>query len=264
MEAIDIPTLMRSTADSLETDGLVPPGRIRIGAVPSSPAVLYGDPDGIRNLLLLVLVSAEEPDSGGPVEFSAAYEREPDGLRIVFTVRAARFGFGADEPGRLYEGISCTRRSAQERIGTGTVDLEVLRCSIPVRTANETAPFRSSDGGPGHDPPFSFEAIAGELQDRSAARNIVTEYLEYLDEQFTRLRDAIARGDAVSVHREAHSIKGGAMNIRAERLQRLARTLELEASSGRLENAREMLENMKEARRELVTYLATLPEGNGP
>jgi HPt (histidine-containing phosphotransfer) domain-containing protein len=264
MKSIDIRTLVRAAAVSLEADGLLPPGGIKIGEIQTPASTLYGDPDGIRNLLLLLLSSAEGSDSGVPVECSVSYERGPDGPRLTLTIRAARIGLGTDEPGRLFEDVSCTLRTASKPAGDGAAGIEELRCSIPVWSSNEPERSDHAELDSGDDPPFSFEAIVSELKDRSVARKIVAEYLEYLDEQFGRLHEAIVRGDSVAVHREAHSIKGGSMNIRAERLQRIAHSLELEANAGRLENAREMLENMREARQELVSYLAELPEGNGP
>jgi signal transduction histidine kinase len=65
-------------------------------------------------------------------------------------------------------------------------------------------------------------------------------------------------GDIEIVNREAHSIKGGASNVFANSLVPLAKELEMYAKSGSLENAGELLDNIRKESERLVEFVKTL------
>jgi CheY-like chemotaxis protein len=80
---------------------------------------------------------------------------------------------------------------------------------------------------------IDFEALVGELEDREIAHQMVDGFLKILPQQFRKIKESIEAGDAETVNREAHSIKGGAANIFAVTLQDAALKLE-RASEDRL------------------------------
>ena len=60
--------------------------------------------------------------------------------------------------------------------------------------------------------------------------------------------------DVETVTREAHSIKGGALNVFANGLMQISKDLEINAKSVSLENAIELLEKIKIAYKRLKEF----------
>lgn len=67
------------------------------------------------------------------------------------------------------------------------------------------------------------------------------------DKHRAALEDGVARGDAETVRRAAHSIKGSAGNIGAKQVMRLASELEERARAGNLEGARDRVDAVSAA-----------------
>ena len=72
-------------------------------------------------------------------------------------------------------------------------------------------------------------------------------FFENVTSQIGIIRQAISEGDAEVVRREAHSIKGGAANLTADALSKIAFELENIGRSGVLEKSIETLEKLEQA-----------------
>jgi len=79
-------------------------------------------------------------------------------------------------------------------------------------------------------------------------------FLENVRAQIETIRRAISNGDAEVVWKEAHSIKGGAANLTADKLSKIAFELEDVGKSGMLEEGGEVLEGLKKEFYRLENY----------
>jgi len=81
--------------------------------------------------------------------------------------------------------------------------------------------------------PIDFERAIGEfLGEKEELMEILDTFIKYVKTQIETMRQAISEGDAEVVMREAHSIKGGAANLTADRLSDIAFELEKISISG--------------------------------
>ena len=79
--------------------------------------------------------------------------------------------------------------------------------------------------------PLDYRAFLKEMDgDRVVVRDIILGFLDALEVQQGEIEEAIYRRDTALIHREAHSIKGGALNLGAEDLASAALALERAAS----------------------------------
>ncbi len=68
-------------------------------------------------------------------------------------------------------------------------------------------------------------------------RSVLSSYPSHLDAQLCELQQAFQRGSQRDVHRIAHSIKGGALNLGASPLSEIALRIERSARTGDLKSA---------------------------
>ena len=89
-------------------------------------------------------------------------------------------------------------------------------------------------------------------------RELLTEaielYLKSVQGQIVALRRAISDGDAEVVRRDAHSIKGGAANLTADDLSKVAFELEKAGKSGALEAGPDILERLEKEFKRLDAF----------
>lgn len=103
--------------------------------------------------------------------------------------------------------------------------------------------------------PIDLKGVIEEMEgDKEVAYKIIYGFINNLEEQITAIKKSIKQNDIKTVHREAHSITGGALNIMADRLMHAAKGLELYAKSGSLEHASVLLENIKKEYLEVKKY----------
>jgi two-component system sensor histidine kinase/response regulator len=81
--------------------------------------------------------------------------------------------------------------------------------------------------------------------DKEFFKEMVGEFLGYVPKQLEKLTEAVERGDAKVVEREAHSLKGAAGNLSAKPMANLALQLELLGRTKDLAEAKEKLGNLK-------------------
>ena len=95
--------------------------------------------------------------------------------------------------------------------------------------------------------PLDLDHMVRELGCVDTAKRILQRYAQHTEIQIERLQEAINSGTMSEIHRISHSVKGGAMNIGADRLVETARTLEFAAKSEQLENAPFFIQDIKKA-----------------
>jgi two-component system sensor histidine kinase/response regulator len=90
--------------------------------------------------------------------------------------------------------------------------------------------------------------------DKDFFKEMLGEFLDYESKQLEKLTEAIERGDAKVVEREAHSIKGAAGNLGAEVLAEVALGLEILGRTKDLAKAKELLNEFEAELRRLEEY----------
>ncbi len=114
-------------------------------------------------------------------------------------------------------------------------------------------------GGSGLVPPIELDAALARLDgDKEFLVDMLQEFVDYTQEQLKELAQAVEAGDAQRVEREAHSIKGAAANLTAERMTNLARDLEYMGKDGNLAKAPALIEELEKERLQLRDYLQAL------
>jgi HPt (histidine-containing phosphotransfer) domain-containing protein len=113
---------------------------------------------------------------------------------------------------------------------------------------------RKTGGGKGY--PIELEtAVARFGGDKEFFREILNEFLEHTPKQLQTLADAVLKGDAHMVEREAHSIKGAAKNMGATRISDLSLELEQLGRKGDLTNAKDTLDKLAAELKNLDQYV---------
>jgi len=97
---------------------------------------------------------------------------------------------------------------------------------------------------PNTESPFNYKVFLEELGSKDVALSILKGYISSVEKQLVTIKNAILKGDYVLVHREAHSIKGGAGNIFANKLMYAAEKLERSAKKGTLKCSAAFLEEL--------------------
>jgi len=95
------------------------------------------------------------------------------------------------------------------------------------------------------------EAMRNMDGDAELLQEIVTIFMQTGKEQIAILADSVAAGDIKDVVIKAHGMKGGASNFCARRFVAAALRLELQAKSGTLDGATELLDAMQASFAEL-------------
>ena len=112
---------------------------------------------------------------------------------------------------------------------------------------------------------FNHQAILGRvLGDESLVRVLAEKFLEDYPGTLGKLRASLANRELKSSAQHAHTIKGAAANMSAERLQHAAAAIERAGLEGKLERMQSLLPELEahaaELHRALTAYLAT-PSG---
>ncbi len=93
----------------------------------------------------------------------------------------------------------------------------------------------------------SAQALAACLGDREMLERLLTAFLSGLDQQLPAIRRAAVSGDAQRVCREAHAVKGAALNLHAAELAERAAELEAAGKAGRLADISALLPELEAA-----------------
>jgi signal transduction histidine kinase/CheY-like chemotaxis protein/HPt (histidine-containing phosphotransfer) domain-containing protein len=143
-----------------------------------------------------------------------------------------------------------TSDTTGSRAGTST-GLQPGTASGEPDAAGTPAPGRAPDT----DEPIRLDSFFAEIQDAAAARELLLGYLDEVRARLPILEHCLSVGDTSALHREAHSIKGGALNIMAPGLELTARELERCAKSDRHDELSFALAALRREFSRLVKYL---------
>ncbi len=103
--------------------------------------------------------------------------------------------------------------------------------------------------------PINFEKAVAEFDgDKAFFIGVLEGFMENVRDQIETLRQAVSDGDAELVRREAHSIKGGAANMTADELSKIAFKLENIGQSEVLEEGFEVLGRLEKEFQRLEAY----------
>ncbi len=103
--------------------------------------------------------------------------------------------------------------------------------------------------------PINFEKAVAEFDgDKAFFVGVLEGFMENVRDQIEILRQAVSDGDAELVRREAHSIKGGAANLTADELSKIAFKLENIGQSEVLEEGFEVLGRLEKEFQRLEAY----------
>jgi len=112
---------------------------------------------------------------------------------------------------------------------------------------------------PQPDAPMDVEKVVEEFEgDRDFCMAVLQEFIQNVESQRGVISRALAAGDAQTIGREAHSIKGGAGNLTAQNLAAAARDLESLAKSGDLGGAGDAIKRLENEFCHLKNYADTL------
>ncbi len=105
---------------------------------------------------------------------------------------------------------------------------------------NQTSPTSAAiDDSAGEEAPMNFVQATNEFEgDKDFLMEVMAGFFDNVETQIETIHQAISDGDTEKVWREAHSIKGGAANLAAEKLSQTAFELE---SMGKSENLKESI-----------------------
>ncbi|GEM_PF-495210 len=107
---------------------------------------------------------------------------------------------------------------------------------------------------------MNFQKALEEFEnDREFLNELLEGFLQHLDVQIVQIREALRRGKADAVWKEAHSIKGGAANLSADILSEIAYQLEIEGKSGSLKKCPLILEKLEKEYCRLKHFAENLP-----
>ena len=109
---------------------------------------------------------------------------------------------------------------------------------------NAEPPAGAAQGSRVFDRARALEACQGSLE---VLHRLSQVFLERLAAQLPALRLAAGAGDAETLRREAHAVKGAALNLHAAELAELASAMEAEAMAGRTDQAARQAAELEEA-----------------
>jgi CheY-like chemotaxis protein len=96
------------------------------------------------------------------------------------------------------------------------------------------------------DNPIDIEKAIEEFEgDKQFLSEVIEGFIMDVSKQIGTIRKALSCGDAETVRNEAHSIKGGAGNITAKALSRVAFELEIKGKSRELNGVGEIVDNLE-------------------
>jgi signal transduction histidine kinase/DNA-binding NarL/FixJ family response regulator len=107
-----------------------------------------------------------------------------------------------------------------------------------------------------NDAPLDYYGFVEELgNDRQAANQIIESFLIKAGEQLINIKKSLSEEDFPLIHREAHTIKGGALNLLASGLASISAKIEAEAKAGNSEHITDNLETLKLELEKLSSFM---------
>ena len=83
-------------------------------------------------------------------------------------------------------------------------------------------------------------------------------FMEHVPPQFAAIEDAVAAGDADTLSKEAHSLKGACSTYGAPRLSLICKSAELAARAGDVEIVRRHMDQLREEYEKVVEAISSV------
>jgi HPt (histidine-containing phosphotransfer) domain-containing protein len=107
--------------------------------------------------------------------------------------------------------------------------------------------------------PIDIDRALEELEgDKEFLIVIIDGFLEQTRKQIDAIRRALSDGDSGTVVREAHSMKGGAFTLIADKLSGIAHELEIIGESGSLDRGGDVLDKLVKEFHRLEIYVQNI------
>lgn len=107
--------------------------------------------------------------------------------------------------------------------------------------------------------PIDLDTVLDEFDnDKDFLLELANDLLTLVKEQIITIRKEIQNKACEKVRREAHTIKGGALNIRANIIAGIAYEIEKAGKSGNLSQCNDLLDQLEMAVKNLEEYIITL------
>lgn len=193
----------------------------------SSPNLTFPFIDSAKKVLSIFFVEMEAGETGH-WGWELRWEMGEGDMRVTFSVPPSL----AANPAlrcfpKTHQALQCLGGSLDIREGVGSLTLPMQH---GLSRPNPPTPEESPAGAAVSSLPiFSSSVLEQACPDQEFARQLVEDFLRQSALQIRELEDYLSQGSpslAPLIHRLAHSIKGGALNVGAFRLAQAARVIE--------------------------------------
>jgi len=254
MIMIQLPELVGKIQNDLSAVG-IQPTILHAYTDPAKRCTIH-DPDRIAKVLTIFLLQLESALQGSSCALQWDYREG-----TLSATLQGRF------PPERETVLTRTRVSLQCLGGTLTVEQEGCQLTLPLPTIPPPSSYtpknpleaflepaslkppknltgRASEGTPSI---FDPTVLQQACPDEEFSQQLLEDFLSHCKTLLLELEHLITHGeDLVKIHRIAHSIKGGGMNVGAFRLAEVARWMEQQAKAGRTEGLQEALNCLKD------------------
>lgn len=102
---------------------------------------------------------------------------------------------------------------------------------------------------------LNYEGFINDVGDPEIANQIIKGFLDLIPRQLEIMKQALEDNDFPLLHREAHSIKGGALNVMAYDLSEKAKDIELQAKEKQKDQLENKIDILEKTYRKLTVHL---------
>ncbi len=241
MRSFSFTKLSDSVLNGLCTLGSEDKERVTLAYPPDFPREVFGKYKDVSNLLNLLFAWTVMDRRIERSDFSwAARSESEDGMVIEGRVV-------------IHPSESCSAEEISFRALTEKPVFGHLLSALQGRVVEETRHslmFVLQFDKPPSGAPLELDSMLKLVGDRELCGALIEHYLATAPSLISGIETALSQDDSQTVHRLAHTIKGGALNIHAPALRKAALDLENDAKAKRLNNVNFHLEKI---RREFLT-----------
>jgi len=254
MIIIQLPELIGKIQNDLSAVGIQP--TIQHTYTDPAKGCTIHDPDRIAQVLTVFFIQLESALQGR----SCALQWDYQGGTLSATLQGIF-------PSERETVLSRTRVSLQCIGGTLTLEQEGCQLTLPLPTipppsryppkdpleafleTSSIEPLKNLTGNTseGKHPIFDPTILQQACPDEEFSQQLLEDFLSHCKTLLLELEHLINHGeDLVKIHRIAHSIKGGGLNVGAFRLAEVARWMEQQAKAGKTEGLQKALHLLKD------------------
>ena len=129
--------------------------------------------------------------------------------------------------------------------------LKKEKASCEISRGTDTAPVK-----PKHQAPIDFDSALGRaMGNRELLEMLLTEFIATMPAKIKDLKASTEKQNAEELERQAHTLKGASASLSAEKISELALQLELMARKRKLDDAKQVIDNLEEELGRLSEYI---------